>query len=330
MTDLTAAEIDAQNKATAAQFNMQGASQDDPEAAARAAAMELGKANGNLNHDGQQEVHQDTPEEAAATAAAKVKAEAEAAIKAAQDAEDKKTPEEKAADAEAKAKADAEAADKKAEDAKNAEWMTTDSKEFNASIDLMRKSGMTPGETSEIFDAAINSNDLSKIDRATLVEKIGEDKAALVIAGFTQWSGQEGAAVLEQAKAIHDTVGGPENFAEMVTWARAKAQGDEAFTKEINDLTEMMNGNPTQGKLAATEFQRMYNADATNTTLGAAKSVDILVPNKAAPAVTPATPINARQYAEGVQKAQKMNGVARVAAERELSRNRAAGRASGL
>lgn len=352
----TADELNEELKATAAAYNGANPTGDSAEdAAAQKAAHELNKVQGSTGHNGNPEVLGETPEEAAAHAAKKA-ADAAAAVEAV------KTPEEKAAEAKAateaadaaakviadKAAADAaelakkkaaetpeETAEREAAEKKKAEsdkqWMTTDSKEFNASLNLMKAAGMTAEKAAELFDGAAQTGDLSKVDQAALIAEVGEDNATLIMAGFTSYVETDGTAVLERLKTVQDSVGGSDNWATMTKWAKAKAKGDDTFRGSIESITGMLNSDdPLQSKLAATEFLSMYNADVTNSTLTSTETVDVL--NKATVPATPATtPMTAREYADGVGEAQRgLRGAEQAARLKELSANRAAGRSKGI
>lgn len=320
-------------KATAALYNAQNpTAETEAEAQARAAAAELNGLGGNLDHNGQPAVVADDPEAVAAAEAAKsAEAEAEAA-KAAQESEDAKTPEEKEAEAAAaKAATDAERAEAAAN--KDGEWVTTDSKEFNAAQSLMKAAGMTPAEVALVFDGAMNSGDLSKVDMDLLVEKVGEDKANLVIAGFTRYVETEGQAVLERTAAVHEVVGGSDNWAKMVKWARGKAKGDTAFAGKVSDINDMMNGTSAfQAELAAKEFMAMYNADSGNSTVAAKAAPAVaVVGQRVSPATPTVEPMSARSYSEAVEEASRTTRGADLAAKLvTLRQARAAGRAKGI
>ena len=325
MSDMTPEQLEAAAKQTAALYNAQNpVGETEEEAQARAAAAELNNMQGNIDHDGQGSVVADDPEALAAKEAAKAAADAEAA-------EAAKTPEEKAAE-EAAAK---EASDKAKADAAadtSGEWITNDSKEFNAAQSLMKAAGMTPAEAALVFDGAMDTGDMTKIDMDLLVEKVGEDKANLIVAGFGRYVETEGQAILERTAKVHEVVGGTGNWSKMVAWARTKAKGDEAFAGKVQDITAMMNGNSGfQAELAAKEFLSMFNADGGNSTITpTAKTIDVHA-KQTSPATPAVTPMSARMYAEGVETANRtLRGAELNAAVASLRAARAAGRAQGL
>ena len=327
---MTPQEIDAQNKAVAASFNQQNpAGGSAEENAARAAAAAINSNQGSVDHNGAGAVRADTAEDTAAkeaAAAAKVIADAQAV-------EDAKTPEEKAAEvAAATALKATEAAEAKADT--SVEWVQTDNKQFNAAIAMMKASGMTAAEGDLIFRDAIATGDLSKVDRALLLDKVGENSADLITAGFTNYLETTGQADLQRTKSIHDAVGGSKNWSDMVKWARGKAKGDEAFSKQVTEITGMMNGDSElSAKLAGKELLAMFNADAGNSTLTTTTTptTTVAVHGVATtPTATPVAGLTAREYSEGVQKAQKMRSPAeREASMKALSAGRAKGRTLG-
>lgn len=343
---MTPEEIQAQNIAIAEQANGEaaiaaGGTEDEIAARAAAAALEVGDLSGNVDHNGSPAVREDTPEELAAIEAARVAEEAKTKAAADEKAEADRvaalTPEEKVAEEAAKIKAEAEkkVADEAAaeEAAKNAEWMVSESVEFNSAINLMKDAGMTPAEASTIFDEAAQTGDVSKVDRAALVEKIGEDRANLVLAGFNSYVAKEGEAVLQRLNTVQEAVGGADNWSSMIKWARVKAANDTAFRDEVTEINKMMNeGSTTASTLAAKHFKELYNADPKNSTITTVK-VDPVVPHNkpAVPAVSSATPISAREYADQMEAADRdLRGTAKVAKLREIQANREAGRRAGM
>lgn len=323
----TAAEVAAAEQAakeTAAMFNAQNnPGVTDEEAAARAAAAEAAAMTGNIAADGTTTSRPDTPEEIAAS-------EAAAAEKAAKDKADVDA---KAAEAEKTLEEQEAAEDDKSDAAaeETTEWVTTDSKEFNAAIGLMKAADMTPGEAGTIFNEAIKTGDLSKVDQAALVAKVGEDKAALIMAGFTTFTEKEGRAALERSQAVQAEVGGADNWATMQDWARAKAKDDPAFKEDILEITKLLNGESAYAaKMAAKSFAEMYNSDAGNAKLGS-KAAVAEPAGAAVPAAKSTTPLSARQYAEKMADVQRIvNAGEREKAVAALRRDRAAGRAAGL
>lgn len=154
------------------------------------------------------------------------------------------------------------------------EFPTSDDPSLNAALGLMKAAGMTSEQLTEHFGEAINTGDVSKVDRAALERVLGSDKTELVMAGVTKWSAEAGAAALEAARQVQAAVGGADNWAKMTAWAKAAAAKDPAVKSQIEDITDLLNGNATARKLGAAEFQRLYNADPKNATVGTSKPLN--------------------------------------------------------
>jgi hypothetical protein len=339
MSDVDANALNEQLKATAAAFNAQHTDPTltDDENAARVAAADLGTVTGSLNHDGVAEIQGDTPESLAAKAEADKKAAAVAAAAetpeqaAVRVAEEALAAARKAAGIEEPATTTDTPDEGTAEVVPTAEWITTESKEFNASLGLMRAAGMTPTEAAELFNPATSTGDLSKVDQAALVEKVGEDKAALIMAGFTTFIETEGQAALAATKAAHDAVGGSANWARMVSWARGKAATDAGLKAQVEDITLMLNsGNAFQADMAASKFKELFNADKANSTITKQTAAIDVTRAKAAPSQPTIVPLSMREFAEQSLAADRLRGPARAAKLAALSVARAAGRAQGL
>ncbi len=313
-------------KATAGAFNAEtpDAAANEGENAARAAAAEYNQA-GNENHEGAREVRPDTEEEAAAAEAKKAAAAAEEAAAAEQAAEDAKTPEQKAEEAAA-----AEALRKQvAEEVNAAGWMTSEDPTLQAALNLMKASGMSPAEANEHFGEVLDTGDASRVDIPALEARVGKDNADLIMAGVTKVANEQSDEVLQKVNAIQQEVGGPDNWAKMVQWSKNAARADETVRAQLSDLQDMMNGSTIQGKLAAQEMLRMYNADAKNSTLtNTPRTTPTLTPTTSAPATPAAEPLSKREYVEAIQQL-KSRGAARAADMARLSAGRAAARKLG-
>lgn len=216
--------------------------------------------------------------------------------------------------------------DDAADDADDAEFPTSDDPSLNAALGLMKAAGMTTEKLAEHFGEAINTGDLSKIDREALNKELGEDKAELVMAGVTKWSADAGAATLEAARQVQQSVGGAENWAKMTAWAKQAAKSDPALKKEIQGITDMLNGNEMSRKLGAQEFKRLYNADKKNVTLGG-KTVEGDAPAKEK--IKPMTGTEAYQAKEKLNRQRQLgkvslteyrSGMAKIQAARNAGR----------
>ena len=313
-------------KATAGAFNAENldTAANEGENAARAAAA-IHNKDGNENHEGAHELRPDTEEETAAIAAKKAEEAAAADAAAALAAEEAKTPEQKAAEAEA-----AEVLRKQvAEETNAAGWMTTEDPTLQAALNLMKASGMSPAEANEHFGEVLDTGDASKVDVAALEARVGKDNAALILAGVTKVANEQSDDVLQKVNAIQQEVGGPDNWAKMVQWSKNAARADDAVREQLSGLQDMMNGSQIQGKLAAQEMLRMYNADAKNGTLAnTPRATPTITPTTAAPAAPTAEPLSKRQYVEAIQNLTS-RGAARAAEMAALSAGRAAARKLG-
>lgn len=323
----TAAEQDAANKAVAAEFNASGETTgSETENAARAAAAELAAVTGSVGHEGATEVRADTPEETAAIEAKAAEEAATAKAEADKAAEEAKTPEQKAEEVAAQ-----EAVRKQvAEETNAAGWMTTEDPSLQASLNLMKASGLSPAEAGEFFNDALDTGDIGTVDHEALAARVGKDNAELILSGVTKYAAEQSAEVLSKINAIQDTVGGKENWADMVRWSKAAARADDAVKAELTELQGMMNGSELQGTLAAQKMMDMYNADSKNSTISTpAAKAHVPVPTMTAAPAPAVEPISAQVYAESIQRLTSRGGqhVADMAA---LSKARAAGRSAGI
>ena len=191
-------------------------------------------------------VKEPTPEEKAAAE------KAEADKKAADEAAAKKKAEE---DAAAKKKADEESATKKKE------YPVYNDEAADSVVGLLKDAGVTADEADTFFRAAVEANDLSKVDVAGLTAKVGKEKATLIMVGVKDYYNRNAEAVKKVTDEVYKVTGGEAQFETLKNWAIEKEKVDTKFAAELNDYRAMLEGTPTQARLAAQELLRAYNAD---------------------------------------------------------------------
>lgn len=196
------------------------------------------------------------PPKAEPTAEEKEAAEKEAAKKA--DAEKN--------EAEAKEQAEKDAAEeaekKKAQDeADKKEYPEYEDPSANAVVNILKKAKVTPEEADEFFRAAVESGKLEDIDVDKLAEKIGKDEADLVMIGVRDYYNKQKASVDKVVDEVYKVCGGETQFATLRIWALDKEKTDKEFSGALNEYRQMLNGTPTQARLAAEALIKAYNAD---------------------------------------------------------------------
>ncbi len=223
-------------------------------------------------------------------------------------------------------------AEEEAEDASEdaVEFPQSDDPGLNAALNLMKAAGMDAAGLSKHFGAAIQTGDISKVDRTALEKELGADQTVLVMAGITKWSEDAGREALAAAHAVQESVGGATNWAKMTQWARNKAKTDTAFKSEIEGITDMLNGTAKARELGAKEFQRLYNADPKNTTVGKEQKTvtgDKVV-TKTAETMTGTEAYRAKEKATRLKQLGKLTHAEHAKEMQRIQRARNAGRAA--
>lgn len=268
-----------------------------------------------------------TPAEAAAEQ--KAAAEKEAAAKAEAEKAKVKTPEElrkEAADA-------AEAARVKEEEAEAAtneerkdwvnQYVKLDNPSADAAIDLLREAGVTPLEANGIFEEAMKTRDISKVKWDVLEAKIGKTKTLLVKAGVIEFDNEVVSKVRENVKAVHDVMGGEDNWKKVTAWAQAKEKVDPAFKKQLNEYRKAIEVGGYVTQQTANALKVAFNADPKNNGLGVAAIV-----NGDTVAETGGAPLTRADYVTELKKAHDRN--ASPAEIKALDARRVLGRQRGI
>jgi len=170
---------------------------------------------------------------------------------------------------------------------------TSEDIHLNSALNVMKAAGMSVADLNTHFGDAIKTGDVSKVDQAALREAVGDDNAVLVMAGVSQWAAGAGSAALAAVRDVHASVGGSENWSKMTAWAKELVAADPSKKAAITDITEMLNGNALSRKLGAAEFQKLYNADPKNATIGGAPVISKGTTPAAPATVKPLNPSDA-------------------------------------
>lgn len=196
-----------------------------------------------------------TPEEKAKIA------ESEAAEKAAKEKEEKEAADKKAAD---------EAEQKKKDDAENealTEYPDYGDANANAVVSILKEANIPVKEAHDLFKEAVETGDFTKINMATLTEKLGKAKADLVLLGVQSYYNTFTANTKETVSAVYEAVGGEANYAKVQAWARAKGAKDPAFAAQVEGFNQMFDLNKTAAIMAARELVALYEKDGGNSSL---------------------------------------------------------------
>lgn len=240
-----------------------------------------------------------------------------------------------AAEKKAKEKADAAAAaeDANSEDDPNAAaenededkeldtavWGDAGDEVANSVLSTLQNSGVTTDEAKALLWDAVEAGDPTKVDRDALVEKVGKDRATLIMAGIENVTSRNNARIEEVTTIANETAGSKENWSKATKWAVSKLPEGE-----LNELRDMLDKGGRQAKFAAGEIVARYNADPKNTALTAGKN-QIKPDGKATSALQP---ISRREYGELLDKAHRTR--AGEAAIQQLRARRELGKKQGI
>lgn len=178
----------------------------------------------------------------------------------------------KIADAEAAAQLKTEDEDKKTEEEKKDDVVDTEYVSYNdeaadSVVSVLKESGVTAKEADAFFREAATTGDFTKIDSKSLIEKVGKEKANLIILGVKDYYTRLNAGLKESVDAVYEEVGGESNWTKVLNWAKEKAKADTAFAKRKESLNAMFDLNPVAARAAAKELKGLYESDAGNSSL---------------------------------------------------------------
>ena len=190
-------------------------------------------------------------------------------------------------------------------------------------VNLLKEAEISVEDANAIFAEAVESGDITKIDKKALVEKLGQDKADVVLVLAESYYNTQ----FSKFKAIKDEAfsltGGEENFNSMTEWAKEKAKADPEFAKDLSEFRAMLDSNqPRAIKAAISELFEIYKQDP-DTTIEA----DLTVGDKAA-STAGVEPLSRSEYINLVEKAHREGNYEQVRAS--LWARRSAGKKKGI
>jgi len=204
-------------------------------------------------------------EKAALAAAEKLVAENKAKLDTSPTAEEQKVAAEKLAQEEA-AQAEADAKDKETSPLDVEKWGTTGHEGGDAVLGLLQNAGLEPAEAKELLFDAMQAGDLKKVDMAKLIEKVGADKAKLVMIGAESFLKDKTTRNAGIVADIQKVAGGEENWKKVAEWAKTDSGiSDDQLAEYIG----MIDNGGAQARFAASELVAAYNGNDKNTTLEA-------------------------------------------------------------
>lgn len=123
-------------------------------------------------------------------------------------------------------------------------------------------------QAAELMKDAVQSGDISKLNKEALVKALGADAAELTIMRVEKFLSARTARVKEIVEITHSEAGSEDNWKKIITWANAKAEKSSEFHAELTEYAKMFDSGKTQAKLAASSLKKLYEADPNNSSLG--------------------------------------------------------------
>lgn len=190
-------------------------------------------------------------------------------------------------------------------------------------VNILKEASLPVEETNAIFAEAIEAGDLGKVDKAALVDKLGNDKAETVLVLAQSYMDTVMGEVAAFKKAAYELTQGQENYDAMTKWANEKAATDAEFKTAYDDIRSMVDSKNTRAiKAAVTDLFSLYKNDPETTIVA-----DLTVGDKAASTVG-MEPLSRAEYTDALLKAQDEGKYAALAPE--LWKRRQAGMKAGI
>ncbi len=206
-------------------------------------------------------------------------------------------------------------------DAQNT-WPTYQDDSLNAASNVLKESGVTPKDAGAYFSKALESGKLEDIDVKGLEEKLGKDKAILVMAGVRDYYTRQSTKTKETINQVHSVFGSEAGYNKVRDWATEKAKADPNFAADLGKYRDMFNQGGVSARAAALDMLRSYNADPKTSGVQNKMTEGQNIQAKSAES----TPLSRADYLAECKKANKINDRdVRQATMKRLDQQRLAG-----
>ena len=181
----------------------------------------------------------------------------------------------------------------------DAEYNEYDHPALKQAVNILKTADVPVEEANAIFAEAVESGDLSKIDKKSLVEKVGQDNADIVLALAENYYNKTFSEMQKVKEEAFKLVGGEENFNTIRDWAKDKAESDPDFAKDFNEIRDMLNSEQSRTVTAGLrELFDLYKADPDTTLPANIQEGDSATGSSV-------EPMTRREYIDAIEKAHR-------------------------
>ncbi len=198
-------------------------------------------------------------------------------------------------------------------------WGTTGSEVGDSVLRLLNDGGVDPDQAKSLMYDAIQDGRPEDIDRDALVEKVGKDRATLIMAGVNNFVTTRANAQAAQVAAVYKAAGSRENWETMLPWVNSLP------AEQAAEYSGLIDQGGLQAKLAVQDLVVKYNADPKTKSLAATE----IVGDASAGAKGRVDGISQSEYGRQLLILNKRN-IATPAALQDLKARRAAGKRAGI
>jgi hypothetical protein len=178
------------------------------------------------------------------------------------------------------------------------EYVKYEDPHLSQAVRLLEQSKISAQEAQALFQEAVDTKDLSKVNKDALAEKAGKENADLILMLAQNYIDNIAKAQKEIEQVAHTIAGGEDAFNLVRKWAQDKANKDASFATELAEIRSLIDTkNPRVVKAALTDLVDMYTKDPNTT-----KPANITVGDSKGG--THLSPLTRQEYATLIMQAQ--------------------------
>lgn len=146
------------------------------------------------------------------------------------------------------------------------EWMAYNDKAIDGVQSILQEEGVTADEADVFLQSVLETGNIDPEQEKALIERLGESKAALVIAGTKDFYDRALEKVNATTELVHNEFGGEDNFNVVSKWAQETEKTNPEFADKLNTIRHMFDIGGFAAEAAAKELNVMYNNDPGTST----------------------------------------------------------------
>jgi hypothetical protein len=209
------------------------------------------------------------------------------------------------------------------EDSQDTDYNEYEHPALKQAVNLLKGAKIPVGEANAIFASAIETGDITKVDKEALVAKVGADQAEVIMVLAQSYYTDSTAQFEALTSVAYEITGDADTYNQVKDWANTKAGTDPEFAKDLQEIRDLMDTQkPRAIQAAVSELFDMYKADPGTTIEASLETGDSVS------GTSGVEPLSLRAFTNEIEKAHREGKYEQK--KKQLWARRQAGKTQGI